>query len=385
MTRLAWQVIGDQVLGDVLELLALTQADRELFQEELQRSERQYFEAFMHSTATVDNAAGETSSPSLRQLLGGNELVATDAMEQALHSEQIQRRALKEELERKDDELTRVKADAVARDNASQRQVLALKQQVKRLTARIARDQETASTTADLCMVQNKAPAAQTQKERAEQIIAEPKPRAGNKASRPLWQNLATQEVLEASRPPEDFPIPARHRGLITEVEALQSRVKELQASLNAVQGENDKLRRINDGHQRHGHRQLQEAREQIRQQEPQLNGAMRRINWLVEQKKVLETEASASVLYTQKLEKKLIEKDDEVQRLKKKLQNPNNLKAKKGGFSYWREVASPAASPEQPRELTCQQQMTKLHAPPEPVDPNVVAVGKAAPCVESA
>jgi len=376
-----WQVIGEHVMGDVLELLAVTQADRELFQEELQRSERQNFEAFMQQSAAVDTARDD-SLASLKVMLGGNDGLVTATMEKSLQTETAQRVALQKKIESKDGELAKVKADAVARDNSSQRQVLALKQQVKRLTSRVTRSQDVASVTEAL---EADAPAAPTQRERAEEIMAQPKPR--RKTNQPLWQSLATQEVLEASRPPEDFPIPGRHRGLVSEVDALQSKVKELEASMGAMRRENDKLRKVNDGHQRDGHQQLQEARDKLRQQEPQLTGAMRRVQWLVEQKKELETNAAASVFYTQKLEAKLIEKDEEVQRMRKKLQNPNNLKAKKGGFSYWRDVTSPAPSPEQPRDVLQPRQAAKLaEFSPEPVEPSsVVDVAKAAPCVESA
>ena len=332
--------LGDQMMGDILEILALTQADKELFQEELHRSERLYFEHFIknQNSRTTHNVSPDSTA--LQAMLrGGAASTEVNLLEQALETERREKAALQDELKHHKVEFARLKADMVSGDNNAQRQVLALKQQVKRLTARVTQNLTTPPESTEAAT--SKSPKTQ-QRERALSIIAQPKANSRRSQSA-KWQKLATQEVLEASCPPETYPIPARVRGLSSEVESLQGKVKALNDQLLVTKAENEKLRRENDKHQRDGHQQLHEAREKIRRQEPQLTGAMRRINWLVEEKTKLEKEARESGCYAERLEKKLIEKDDEVQKLRKKLQTVTSkgVKASKGGFSYWQNMAS--------------------------------------------
>ncbi|KAK3286698.1 hypothetical protein CYMTET_5758, partial [Cymbomonas tetramitiformis] len=115
-----------------------------------------------------------------------------------------------------------------------------------------------------------------------------------------FWEELATPEVLALSRPPAEWPVPraappslpnrctavgcreqlGRLQQATRENEALAQENKSLQAQLDELQGAHGELLRLSSAE-----RKL--ASSNVAQQQAQLVGALRRIQWLVEQQKV--------------------------------------------------------------------------------------------------
>jgi len=279
-------------------------------------------------------------------LLAGSERLMAVDFEQALQAEKRLRSSLEIELESMKTEMKETRDEASLRSTDSTRQILALKSQIKRLSLRAAAPvapavEEDQDQDQDR-EIKEEVEARREQRERANAILSSGARQKSSRMKRPMWEKLATEEVLEASCPPESFPVPTRPRGLVTEVERLETRLKEAENKLKKANFESGELRREKLILEKEGTQSLMEARERLKQHEPQLMGAMRRINWLVGEKAKLEEKAEGAEEYSRRLEKKLIEKEGEVQRLKKASKAPV-VKAVQGGFSYWGGMASPS------------------------------------------
>eukprot|EP01112_Ceratiomyxa_fruticulosa_P015498 TRINITY_DN4555_c0_g2_i1.p1 TRINITY_DN4555_c0_g2~~TRINITY_DN4555_c0_g2_i1.p1 ORF type:complete len:798 (-),score=264.64 TRINITY_DN4555_c0_g2_i1:118-2511(-) len=142
-------------------------------------------------------------------------------------------------------------------------------------------------------------------------------------AEQKLWEKLATPEVLAASQPPRSFPVQmgASEYSRSTNASSLelekttnqlrksQSEVKQLTARIVRLEEDNrDLLDR--------SRATIQEARASESRQEVQLAGAVRRIQWLLEQQKKLTENLKGKDEYIAKVESKLLEQSKQLKKV---------------------------------------------------------------------
>ncbi|GMH43805.1 hypothetical protein BSKO_11739 [Bryopsis sp. KO-2023] len=123
---------------------------------------------------------------------------------------------------------------------------------------------------------------------------------------------LATQEVLDASRPPSDFPIPeapavAKIRPALHEIKALRQERDKLEAKVKALSEKVDSYEKDNRDLAQRNARERNTAKQSASLHQSRMLGMIRRLRYLAEQMKEKEKISEKKDGYIRRLESQLV------------------------------------------------------------------------------
>eukprot|EP00698_Gefionella_okellyi_P001282 TRINITY_DN1120_c0_g2_i1.p1 TRINITY_DN1120_c0_g2~~TRINITY_DN1120_c0_g2_i1.p1 ORF type:complete len:442 (+),score=126.18 TRINITY_DN1120_c0_g2_i1:1926-3251(+) len=159
-----------------------------------------------------------------------------------------------------------------------------------------------------------------------------------------FWDQIATPEVLAASQPPADFPLEMA-TDLSTELTKSKARVQQQTAKIKNLTAQLARLE--TDFSELKAKRSVnKDVRIQLRKQQTQLMGSVRRIKWLVGQQKQMHSQVTDKDQYISKLEAQLLSLTEKLKLAKTRTRQTTatgSVNMQQGFFSYWDKLLTPS------------------------------------------
>jgi chromosome segregation ATPase len=139
-------------------------------------------------------------------------------------------------------------------------------------------------------------------------------------AEKQFWGKVQVHDLLDKSEPPPDFPLPPNELpSTRATVQRLTADLAQTTKELNSLMGRHEKLQVSYDSLST-AHTQLKiEGDKQQEASKKKLKGAVRRVQYLVEEKSRLEDELKRQGAYVTKLELRLVQDEARLKEIKNK------------------------------------------------------------------